>query len=253
MIFVSVILFQRDLNNVKNVDIQCSSFLCVHSYLPVSFSFCLEDFNTCAADNAFFQLLCVWKSLCCCSYHFWCGIFCHPYISLYICFCSVPQSCLTLCDPMNCSTLGFPVLHRHPEFAQTHVHWVGDAIQPSHPLSPLLLCICDLFLWLFLRFIYFSLVLSDFIMMCLGIVTSSALPSVSCAWDLLGFLDLWVYSFHEIWNFSAIISSFFFWFLLPMLRSGNSVRAINWNNHKAHLFASFFSKLLSFIVWCSVS
>ena len=42
----------------------------------------------------------------------------------------------TLCDPVNCSTPGFPVLHSLPELAQTHVHWVGDAIQPSHPLSP---------------------------------------------------------------------------------------------------------------------
>ena len=42
-----------------------------------------------------------------------------------------------LCDPMDCSTPGFPVLHYLPEFAQTHIHWVGDAIQPSHPLSPL--------------------------------------------------------------------------------------------------------------------
>ena len=39
-----------------------------------------------------------------------------------------------LCDPIDCSTSGFPVLHHLPEFAQTHVHWVGDAIQPSHPL-----------------------------------------------------------------------------------------------------------------------
>ena len=45
--------------------------------------------------------------------------------------CSVAQSCLTLCNPMNCSTPGFPVLHYLPEFAQTHVHWVSDAIQPS--------------------------------------------------------------------------------------------------------------------------
>ena len=44
------------------------------------------------------------------------------------------QSCPTLCDPMNCSTLGFPVLHYLPEFAQTHVHRVGDVIQPSHLL-----------------------------------------------------------------------------------------------------------------------
>ena len=46
----------------------------------------------------------------------------------------VTQSCLTLCDPMDCSTLGFPVHYQHPELAQTHVHRVGDAIQPSHPL-----------------------------------------------------------------------------------------------------------------------
>ena len=47
---------------------------------------------------------------------------------------SVAQSCLTLCDPMNRSTLGLPVHHQLPEFTETHVHWVSDAIQPSHPL-----------------------------------------------------------------------------------------------------------------------
>ena len=50
-------------------------------------------------------------------------------------FSSVAQSCPTLCDPMNCSTPGFPVHHQLPEFTQTHVHRVSDAIQPSHPLS----------------------------------------------------------------------------------------------------------------------
>ena len=50
-------------------------------------------------------------------------------------FSSVAQLCLTLCDPMNCSMLGLPVHHQLPEFTQTHVHQVGDAIQPSHPLS----------------------------------------------------------------------------------------------------------------------
>ena len=50
-------------------------------------------------------------------------------------FSSVTQSCPTLCDPMDCSTLGLPVHHQHPESTQTHVHWVGDAIQPSHPVS----------------------------------------------------------------------------------------------------------------------
>ena len=49
-------------------------------------------------------------------------------------FSSVTQSCLTLCDPMNCSTPGLPVHHQLPEFTQTHVHRVGDAIQPSYPL-----------------------------------------------------------------------------------------------------------------------
>ena len=53
-----------------------------------------------------------------------------------ICCCSASQSCPTLCDTMDCNTPGFPVLHYLPEFAQTHVRWVGVAIQPSHPLLP---------------------------------------------------------------------------------------------------------------------
>ena len=47
---------------------------------------------------------------------------------------SVAQPCPTRCDPMDCSTPGHPVHHHLPEFTQTHIHWVGDAIQPSHPL-----------------------------------------------------------------------------------------------------------------------
>ena len=50
-------------------------------------------------------------------------------------FSSVAQSCPTLCDPVNHSTPDLPVHHQLPEFTQTHVHWIGDAIQPSHPLS----------------------------------------------------------------------------------------------------------------------
>ena len=50
-------------------------------------------------------------------------------------FSSVAQSCPTHCDPINRSTPGLPVHHQLPEFTQTHNHWVGDAIQPSHPLS----------------------------------------------------------------------------------------------------------------------
>ena len=52
-------------------------------------------------------------------------------------FSSVAQLCLTLCNPMECSMPGLPVHHQLREFTQTHIHWVGDAIQPSHPLSSL--------------------------------------------------------------------------------------------------------------------
>ena len=58
---------------------------------------------------------------------FWCICICQ--------FSSVAHSCPNLCDPMDCSMPGFPVHHQLPELAQTHVHRVGDAIQPSHPLS----------------------------------------------------------------------------------------------------------------------
>ena len=51
------------------------------------------------------------------------------------CCCSVTKLCLTFCDPMDCSMLGFPVLHYLLEFAQSHVHCVDDAIKPSHSLS----------------------------------------------------------------------------------------------------------------------
>ena len=57
-----------------------------------------------------------WKPLCCC--------------------CSVAQSCLTLCDPMDCSTPGLPVPHHLPEFAQVNIPCISDAVQPSHPLMP---------------------------------------------------------------------------------------------------------------------
>ena len=61
----------------------------------------------------------------------WLSASCSPSVQ----FSSVPQSCLTLCDPMNCSTPGLPVHHQVSEFTQTHVHRVSDAIQLSHPLS----------------------------------------------------------------------------------------------------------------------
>ena len=59
----------------------------------------------------------------------------HVFFHMLFQFSSVAQSCPTLRDPMNHSTPGLPVYHQLPEFIQTHVHWVGGAIQPPHPLS----------------------------------------------------------------------------------------------------------------------
>ena len=64
-----------------------------------------------------------------------CLVHCFNSVSMYCCCCSVTKSCPPLCDPMDCRP-GFPVLHHLPEFAQTHAHWVSDAIQPSGPLLP---------------------------------------------------------------------------------------------------------------------
>ena len=58
-----------------------------------------------------------------------------PIIDYSVQFSSVTQSCPTLCDPMNCSMPGLPVHHQLPEFTQTHVHRVSDAIHPSYPRS----------------------------------------------------------------------------------------------------------------------
>ena len=63
--------------------------------------------------------------------HFWIRLF-GFFVEFY---CSVTQSCPPLCESMDHSTPDLPVLHHLPELAQTHVHWVSDAIQPSHPLS----------------------------------------------------------------------------------------------------------------------
>ena len=60
----------------------------------------------------------------------------HQKHSVCMCVYSVPESCLTRCDPMDCSMPGLPDPHHLLEFAQVHVHRIGDAIQPSHPLSP---------------------------------------------------------------------------------------------------------------------
>ena len=64
------------------------------------------------------------------------GRFPSKYIVHYHHFSSVIQLCQTLCDPMDCSTPGFPVHHQLSELAQTHAHWVSDTFQPFHPMFP---------------------------------------------------------------------------------------------------------------------
>ena len=70
----------------------------------------------------------------------WDGM-CYLFLSLKFimdfCCCSVAKSCPILCDPMDCSMPGFPVPHHLPEFTKVHVHWIGNAIQPSHPPAAL--------------------------------------------------------------------------------------------------------------------
>ena len=71
-----------------------------------------------------------------CSFYLYCVVCAsdNQFVSIPL-LSSVAQSCSSLCDPMDCSTPGLPVHHQLPELAQTHIHQVGDAIQPPHPLS----------------------------------------------------------------------------------------------------------------------
>ena len=101
------------------------------------FNLCLHHHMECSPVSLVFTwcLLSVSVSKC----PFYCKDSTHtnpvkPHLNL-ISSCSVSTLSLTLCDRMGYSTLGFPVLHHLPEFAHTHVHWVGDAILSSHPMS----------------------------------------------------------------------------------------------------------------------
>ena len=76
-----------------------------------------------------YELLCLYDGWVCCDFN----TLILRWVFQFSQFSSVAQSCPTLCDLMNCSTPGLPV-HQLPEFTQTHVHRVGDAFQPSHPL-----------------------------------------------------------------------------------------------------------------------
>ena len=73
--------------------------------------------------------------LCTSSQFIWIHIYNHSAVNKYCRGCSVTKLCLTLCNPVDCRTSDFLVHHYLLEFAQTHVHWISDAIQQSHPLS----------------------------------------------------------------------------------------------------------------------
>ena len=105
--------------NLKNIWIQ------FHFYytLPVRFCglFSLSIFSP-SINNIFLWIISLLLSI---------HLIVFLIIKRFFCFCLVTNLCPTLCDPMDCSTPGSPVL---PEFDQTHVHWISDAIQPSHSL-----------------------------------------------------------------------------------------------------------------------
>ena len=116
-----------------------------HVFINIVFSTVYRVFLSCSSKFSRLLPKIQFQS---CFYIFMCLQQQYPTLSTKICisysscnklasvqFSSVTQSCPTLCDPMNCSTPGLPVHHQLPEFTQTHVHRVGDAIQPSHPLS----------------------------------------------------------------------------------------------------------------------
>ena len=119
----SLWIFWLLINFSPNV-LRCDS-LDIFNLVPVFFFF----FHVCVC--VFTKLKCSWNLA---TFKFKI-IFIFRTFPLGCCCCSVPQSYLTLCDPMDCSTQGYSVLHHLPELAQIHVHWVSDAIQPSHPLS----------------------------------------------------------------------------------------------------------------------
>ena len=110
------------------------SFLFISNFLPIHFLFLLV--------SAYLLLFTKPAVLSFSHSEYSVQIFQHLYVCVCVCVCakslqirSVAQLCPTLCDPMNHSTPGLPVHHQLPEFTETHVHQVSDAIQPSHPLS----------------------------------------------------------------------------------------------------------------------
>ena len=114
--------YQFNTNDFNNENVKDELFL--------KFNFCYHPFVFCTSQST------VTKETIIRSLHSSQTILsCFLWFGVSVQFSSVAQSCPTLCDPMNCRTPGLPVHHQLPEFTQTQVHRVSDAIQPSHPLS----------------------------------------------------------------------------------------------------------------------
>ena len=166
-------------------------------------------------------------------------------------FSSVTQSYPALCNPMDCSTPGFPVHHQHPEFAQIHVHWVNDVIQPSHPLlspSPAFnLSKCQgLFKWLSSLHKYwsfsFSISLSN---------EFSGLISFRIDWLALFAVQGIFKSLlqHHSSKASILWCSAFFMVQLshPYMTTGKTIALIRWT-FVGKLMSLLFNKLVNFIL-----
>ena len=133
---------------ISFIDLVTSALLCgqVNAYLPFRTQLQWHCVHKAFSNSFQSKLLCMFLCLCSLScplpcYHtalysflLWVGKL-HVLRFYFHTFSSVAHSCLTLHYPMDHSTSGLPVHHQLPEFTQTHLHWVGDAIQPSHPLS----------------------------------------------------------------------------------------------------------------------
>ena len=109
---------------------QLSGLCCKNSYISWLLHISLEQ------SLKKYEIFCPWLKSSVMFYKYWSVHLSPPPVRIvFCCCCSVTQSCPTLCDHVDCSTPGFPVLHYLLELAQTHVHWLSDAIQLPHLLS----------------------------------------------------------------------------------------------------------------------
>ena len=163
---------QRDKNSVFHIDIKLSP----HHLLK------WPSFHYCTIILSLSQTNYIYRCCCCC--------------------CSVAKSCPTLCNSMNYSMPGFPVLHYLPEFAQIHAHWVSDAIQTSHPIAPFPSCLQS-----FLASGSFPMSQPFASVGQSTGASASVLPMNIQNWFPLGLTGLWLSSFIWVQHCSVMVKS----------------------------------------------